>query len=263
MPVLTDIPVWLLFLGVFILGLIFGSFFNVLIWRLPREENPWKGRSQCPSCKKTLSWHENIPVLSFLLLKARCASCKGPISWRYPLVELGTGFLFVGLLFYFGPTFQAVRYSVFCSLLMVISLIDLQHRIIPDELSLGGIVIGFLFSFGGSDLTWIDSLLGIGIGGGSFLLVAWLYQRFSGQEGLGGGDIKLLAMIGAWLGFQSILSVILISSALGSLMGLFLLLSRRGGLKSAIPFGPFLAAAAVICVFFGNVLYGWLYQTAV
>jgi leader peptidase (prepilin peptidase)/N-methyltransferase len=233
-------------LFIIILGLIFGSFFNVCIFRLGEEEPLWKGRSRCRSCHKQIPWALNIPVWSFIGLRGKSRCCGQPISYQYPLVEIATAALYLGLYFLFGLNEQWFVYSLFCSWLLILSVIDLRLQIIPDELSLSGIPLGFGATFLTGDITWWSSLLGIVVGGGSFFLVAFLYEKFSGQEGLGGGDVKLLAMLGAWLGLESILILIVLSTFLGSLVGLFLIARGKATTKAAIPFGPFLAGSALI-----------------
>lgn len=232
------------------LGLIFGSFFNVVILRLPEEISLVKERSRCNSCKKTIPWFCNIPVLSFLALRGKCLFCRTKVSLQYPLVELFTGLLFWLLYLQLGLSIKFLVYGVFVSALIIVSVIDLHLQIIPDEISLPGIPLGFLMCFITGDLLWWESLLGILLGGGTFLLIAWLYEKLAKREGLGGGDVKLLGMIGAWLGFQSLLPVIVISSALGSLVGLAVMAIQRKDFKAAIPFGPFLAFGAVLYLFF-------------
>lgn len=247
--------------GIFVaaFGLLWGSFLNVCILRIPSGKDVFLGRSHCPHCNTLIPWFFNVPVLSYLWLRGQCHVCKGRISVQYPLVELITAVLFVWLYVYFGWTFRLLAYGLFHSLLLVISIIDLHHRIIPDELSLVGMVVGFLFSFLLKDILWWESLLGILLGGGSFLLVAVIYEKMTKREGLGGGDIKLLGMIGAWLGYKSVLVVILFSTALGSLIGVTIMVVQRGNLKMAIPFGPFLALAAFAYSFFGKALESFLY----
>lgn len=171
---------------------------------------------------------------------------------QYPLVELITGLMFLGLYLKFGFSKELLFSLIFCSSLFVTSVIDLKHQIIPDEISLPGIILGFLFSFWMNQITWWESLLGILLGGGCFLLIAWGYEKIAKREGLGGGDIKLLAMIGAWLGVKSLLSVIIISSLLGSVVGIGIMILFKKDFKSAIPFGPFLALGALAYLFWGT-----------
>lgn len=234
-----------------VLGLIWGSFFNVCIVRVPQGKSVVRNRSHCRSCQKALKWYHNIPVLSYVLLRGKCAFCKSSISIQYPIVEITSSIIFSYMWLEFGWSWSGFFYTVFVSMLLIITVIDLQHMIIPDELSLSGILIGFISVFFTGEMVWWESLLGAALGGGVFLGIAMLYEKMAKQEGLGGGDIKLLAMIGAWLGIQSILVVIVISSALGSLVGISLMLFKRKNLKTAIPFGPFLAVAAIIYLIWG------------
>lgn len=253
-----QIPDSLLIIPVGVLGLLWGSFFNVCIVRIP-EAKSLLGRSKCPRCGRAIRWYHNIPILSFLWLKGQCASCRKRISIQYPLVELSTALLFLWLFYQYGLTLRFMFYTVFTSVLLIISVIDLYHQIIPDELSLGGIVVGFLVSLILKDVSWWESLLGMGLGGGSFFAVSYLYEKLAKREGLGGGDVKLLAMIGAWLGYQSILVVVVASSFLGSVVGGGLMLMKKGNLKTAIPFGPFLAIGALIYLLWGASLQSLLF----
>ncbi len=238
---------------IFVLGLIFGSFFNVVIYRMP-EDKSLGGRSHCRHCKKLIPWFFNIPILGFLYLRARTACCGKRLSWQYPLVELTTGLLFLCLYHAFGLTWTFAAYAVFTSSLIVISVIDFHHQIIPDELSLSGIVLGFGSIFITQNISWSSSLLGILLGGGTFYAIAFTYEWFTGREGLGGGDVKLLAMLGAWLGVHSILIIVVLSTFLGSLVGIALIAFGQKDSKGAIPFGPFLAIAALIFLFFQDEL---------
>lgn len=243
--------------GVF--GLIWGSFFNVCILRMPKDESVVKGRSHCPKCNDCFPWYLNIPVLSYLFLLGKCRKCKAHISIQYPLIELVSAVLFVWLFHTFGWSVRFLSYTVFCSALLVISVIDLYHQIIPDEISLPGIIVGFIFAVWVGDVVWWESLLGILLGGGSFLAIAVLYEKLAKREGLGGGDIKLLAMIGAWLGYQSILTVIVVSSGLGSVIGIACMALQKKDFKAAIPFGPFLAVGAIVYVFCGTYIQSLLF----
>lgn len=258
-PIFSTLPEAIVIGLVFVFGLLWGSFFNVCIVRLPHNDSILWGRSACPKCKSLIPWFCNIPLVSFILLKGRCRSCKAPISLEYPIVELVTGLMFVGLFLRFGWSKELLSSLIFCSGLLVISVIDIHHQIIPDEISLPGIVVGFLFAIWVGKVSWLESLLGIFVGGGSFLLVAWGYEKISKQEGLGGGDIKLLAMIGAWLGVQSLLVVIILSSLLGSLIGITVMIVQKKNLKTAIPFGPFLAVGAVTYLFWGGYIQSFLF----
>ncbi len=241
----------------FVFGAVVGSFLNVCICRLPEDKSIVFPPSACPKCGYQIRWFDNIPIISFLLLRAKCRSCKVPISWRYPLVEALNGVLTLCLFMKFGPTLAFLALFIFCSSLVVITFIDLDHQIIPDEISLPGIVIGFIFAlflpWGG----WQSSLLGILCGGGSLFLVAFGYEKLTGKEGMGGGDIKLLAMMGAFLGWRSILFIIFSASVVGSVIGIAAMLIQKKDGKLAIPFGPFLAFGAVLYIFYGRQIIQW------
>ncbi len=241
----------------FVLGAIIGSFLNVCIYRIPAGESIVSPPSRCPKCGSGIRWFQNIPILSYLFLSGRCASCKVRIPVRYPLVEALTGGLFVLVLYYFGVSWATPIYWLFCAALVVITFIDLDHQIIPDVISLPGMIIGFLCSFAIPWISWMDSLLGLLVGGGSLYLVAVVYELLAKKEGMGGGDIKLLAMLGAFLGWKAVLPVIFVSSLLGSLVGVPVMLLKKADSKLAIPFGPFLAAGALIYLFWGNALIDW------
>lgn len=241
----------------FIFGAVIGSFLNVCIYRIPVGESIVHPPSHCPKCGASIHWYQNIPVLSYLILRGRCASCGVRISARYPLVETLSGFLFALVLSRFGFQWATPVYWLFAAALIVITFIDLDHQIIPDVISLPGIVVGFLCSFAVPWLAWTDSLCGLLVGGGSLYLVASGYQLLTKKEGMGGGDIKLLAMIGAFIGWKAILPVIFLSSLLGTLVGVPIMLATRADTKLAIPFGPFLAVAALFYLFFGQSVLRW------
>ncbi|MDR3630111.1 MAG: prepilin peptidase [Desulfocapsaceae bacterium] len=234
-----------------IFGAAVGSFLNVVILRLPQENSSIVfPASHCPLCKSPLSWTENIPVISYLFLRGRCGHCRAPISIQYPLVEALTAILTTALVYRFGLTPTTAGYFLFVTALIVIIWIDIHHQIIPDVISLPGIVIGLAFAIINSFITWQDSLIGLLAGGGILYAVALLYYLIRKQEGMGGGDIKLLAMIGAFLGWQSLPFVILISSITGSGIGLLVLSLQKKGANTRIPFGPFLSCAALVYLFF-------------
>jgi leader peptidase (prepilin peptidase)/N-methyltransferase len=243
---------------VFMFGMCIGSFLNVCIYRLPSSVsiiNP--SRSFCPQCNSAIQFYDNIPVFSYLWLKGRCRNCKASISLRYPLVELMTGILSIAILFMFGLTLEGVVYFVFISSLLVITFIDIDHKIIPDIITLPGIPIGLAASFVLPDMTFKSSLLGLLAGGGSLLLVAWTYSLITHKEGMGGGDIKLLGMIGTFIGWKGVIFTIFASSLAGTLVGIFVMLLKGKNLKFAIPFGPFLSIGAMSYVFFGEKVFFW------
>lgn len=240
-----------------IFGMVVGSFLNVCICRMPKNESIVSPPSHCPGCSYQIRWYDNIPLVSYLLLRGKCRGCGAHISLQYPLVELLNGILALFLFLRFGPTLAFAALFLFCSALVVITFIDIEHQIIPDEISLPGIAVGFVLSFFLKGHTWLNSLLGILLGGGSLLLVAYAYQRLTGKEGMGGGDIKLLAMMGAFLGWKAVPFIILASSLVGSLVGISLMLIQKKDSKLAIPFGPYLAFGAVLYVFYGKPLIQW------
>ena len=235
---------------VFLLGSLIGSFLNVCIYRLPEGESIVTPRSRCPQCRTPIAWYHNLPVLSWLWLRGRCASCAAPISWRYPLVEALTGLLFALFCHRFGQHPATLVAWLLIALLVVITFIDLDHQIIPDVISLPGIPIGFLCSFSLPWVSWQSSLLGILLGGGVLLAIALGYQWLRGHEGMGLGDVKLLAMLGAFLGAPAILPVVFLASLLGTAVGIPLMIIKRAGRRLALPFGPFLAAAALAYLYF-------------
>jgi len=240
--------------GIFLLGLCFGSFGNVVIARVPLGISVVRPRSRCPNCKKQIRWFDNIPVLSFLWLKAKCRSCHVKISWRYPTVELLSGLLFVGLFNKLGLTVTFFEWVILGWGSLVASFIDLDHRILPDVMTLPGIGLGLLGAFLNPDRTVLDAVLGIVAGGGFLWSVAFIYQTIRHEEGMGGGDIKLLAWIGSVLGWKSVVFSIIVSSLLGSAVGGGYALLRKSGMKTAIPFGPFLALAALLFMFVGQTI---------
>jgi len=244
----------------FILGTVVGSFLNVCICRLPEGKSIVSPPSACPKCGQQIRWYENIPIISFLVLRAKCRSCSLPISWRYPLVEALNGLLTLLLFLKFGVSLSFLALFIFCSSLVVITFIDLDHQIIPDEISLPGIVIGFLFAIFLPWNGWFNSLLGILLGGGSLFLVAWGYEKLTGKEGMGGGDIKLLAMMGAFLGWSSVLFIIFAASLIGSVIGITAMLVQKKDGKLAIPFGPFLAFGAILYIFYGRQIIFWYFS---
>ena len=241
----------------FVLGAVVGSFLNVCIFRLPKDESVVFPPSHCTSCGYLIRWFDNIPILSYLLLRGKCRGCGQTISWQYPLVELLNGALTLALFLKFGLSFVFAVLFVFCCAMVVITFIDLEHRIIPDSITLPGIVIGFLASFFLPQLGWLNSLIGILAGGGSLLLIAYGYQAVAKKDGMGGGDIKLLAMMGAFFGWKAILFIVFAASLAGSLIGISLMMAQKKDSTLAIPFGPFLASAAVLYIFCGNRIIFW------
>lgn len=241
-------PLLISFAGVF--GAVVGSFLNVVILRLPQEgESLMFPASHCPGCQRALHWYENIPVISYLALRGRCRSCRMAISPQYPSVELVMAALSAALCLRFGFSYATLYYFAFVAGLLVIIFIDIHHQIIPDVISLPGIVLGFVGSFGNNLVSWQQSGLGILFGGGLLYAVAFGYYALTRREGMGGGDIKLLAMIGAFLGWQSLPYVVFFSSLTGSLVGIMAMVRQGRGGQTRIPFGPFLSLGAISYLF--------------
>jgi len=252
----------------FILGAIVGSFLNVCIFRIPREKSIVRPGSSCPGCSSPIRFYDNIPLMSYLVLRGKCRKCGEPISIRYPAVELLTALFFAGIAWRFGLSVDAAAALVFACILVVISFIDLEFQIIPDIFSLGGLVLGLLLSFlrttpffgqellvpFGSLPAILQSLLGVLLGGGILYAIARLYEVVRKAEGMGGGDIKLLAMIGAFCGISGVVFSLVAGSIVGALVGLPLMLIKGQGTKYAVPFGPFLSLGALLYVFAGDTL---------
>ncbi|MBM4439947.1 MAG: prepilin peptidase [Candidatus Rokubacteria bacterium] len=237
------------------LGLLVGSFLNVVIARLPDGRSLWGPRSACPACAAPIAWYDNVPVLSYLALRARCRACAAPISARYPLVEIATAALFAAAWLRFGATPQSAVAALLLAALVAITVIDLDHQIIPDAITLPGIVAGLLANLAVPGGSWVSALIGMAIGGGLFLVIILV----SGG-GMGGGDMKLGAMLGAFLGWQLTLVAIFLAIVVGGVAGVALLAARRKGRKDAIPFGPFLAAGGVAALFCGERLVTWYWD---
>ncbi len=232
---------------------------NVCIYRLPESKSIVHPRSMCPNCGALIRFYDNIPILSYVALRAKCRHCETSISFRYPVIELMSGIFAVGVFLKYGITFEAAIYYAFVAALLVITFIDIDHQIIPDVITLPGIPIFFAASFALPEITAVESILGILIGGGSLFSVAWLYHLLTKKEGMGGGDIKLLAMMGAIIGWPGVLFTIFVASAVGTVSGMLLMLKNRKTMKLAIPFGPFLAIGATAYILFGPQLIAWYF----
>jgi leader peptidase (prepilin peptidase)/N-methyltransferase len=241
----------------FVLGALFGSFGNVAILRVPKEESVVTPASHCYSCKQKIKFYDNIPILSWLILRGKCRNCGAKFSFRYCLVELITATLFAMAFIKLGWSYYLLEILILLLGLVVVSFIDLDHLIIPDKISLPGIAIGLLGGFLNPERGFTDALLGMLLGGGFLWAVAYVYYLLKKEEGMGGGDIKLLAWIGAILGWKSVPFVILCSSILGSIVGIFMIAKYKGNLKTIIPFGPYIALAAIIYIFGGEAIGKW------
>ncbi len=243
----------------FLFGAVVGSFLNVCIYRLPQKESIILPASHCHACGTPIVWYDNIPLLSYLLLRGRCRFCGARFSFRYFLVELLTALLAVALVHRLGLGVPILVYFAFTAALIIVTFIDLDHRIIPDVISLPGVVVGILCSFFIPTVAPLSSLLGAGLGGGLLFLVAVTYQLVRGEEGMGMGDVKLLAMIGAFLGWRAIPIALLVASFTGSVVGVAAIAWQRAGSRYPIPFGPFLSFGALCYLFFGKEIIEWYF----
>ena len=259
----------------FLAGLLIGSFLNVCIFRLPRDLSVVRPRSFCPACETTVAWYDNIPVISYLVLRGRCRHCREHISLRYPMVELSTGAAFAICIGAFGPTLEALKFSLFCAILITLITSDIEERILPDEFTLGGIVLGLIlaafvplrpdlahmllpFSLGPRWLSVAEAALGAALSCGSIWLVGWVYQRLRHRDGLGLGDVKMIAMIGAFLGLQWALLTLIAASLFGAVGGLiYVFVTRKDMATYELPFGSFMGMAALAVAIYGEVVAKW------
>jgi leader peptidase (prepilin peptidase)/N-methyltransferase len=258
--IIDTLPPWLALLAAGAFGAIVGSFLNVCIHRLPLGASIVWPSSACPHCKRELSWYENIPVVSYLVLGARCRTCRGPISVRYPFVEALTSAMFVGAWWYYGPGPLLASRLVFGCALIVLFAIDLEHHLLPNVITLPGIVVGFAFSLI-TEPGWTASLIGLLAGGGSLYVIAVAYFWIRHEEGLGMGDPKMLAMIGSFMGWKLTLVTLMLGSLIGSVVGVGLIAAGRGTMKYALPFGCFLAVGAAAAATVGPALLDWYLRT--
>lgn len=256
-------------------GLVIGSFLNVCVYRLPRDMSVVRPRSFCPACEKQIAWYDNIPLISFLALRGHCRHCGYRISWRYPMVEVATGLLFASVVLMFGPTLVAVKFCVFTAIIVGLIASDIEERILPDELTLGGVILGFVFAWiaplnvsispliapaarNPRVLSLVEAALGAVVSAGSLLLVAKFYEKVRHREGMGLGDVKMVAMIGAFLGLQGALLTLIVGSLIGGIGGLiFILLTGKDVATYQLPFGAFLGVAAFSVAMFGEPFIHW------
>ena len=257
MPMMIPPAVALVFCT--LIGLCVGSFLNVVIARLPSGRNIAYPGSACPHCRTAIAWYDNLPVLSYFVLNGHCRTCRSAISWRYPLLEIVCGILFAAAYLRFGPGFQLAGALVLLSVLIAITGIDFDHQIIPDVLSIPGIALGLLVSLGPGALGWRDSVMGVALGGGVFIVIIVASSLVLGQPGMGVGDVKLGAMLGAFLGWKLVLLSILLSVLVGGPVAATLLATGRKGRKDPLPFGPFLALGGLISLFWGDTVLAWYF----
>jgi leader peptidase (prepilin peptidase)/N-methyltransferase len=249
----VDVEAAVVALGAAAFGLAFGSFLNVCILRLPHERSLLKPPSSCPSCGHLIGWRDNVPVASWLLLRGRCRWCQAPISAQYPLIEALVAVLWISAVVYFGPTLQALAAASFATILLGIAITDARHYIIPDEFSFGGLAIGLLLSLRGGAAGLLDALLGAAVGFGLLYAVAvvgkWLFK----EEAMGGGDIKMMAMVGAFVGWKGVLLTIFLGALLGTVVFVPLTLQK----KRLVPFGVFLAVGAAVTFLAQDAILAW------
>ncbi|MDQ6970549.1 MAG: prepilin peptidase [Mariprofundus sp.] len=246
-----------------LLGLMLGSFANVCVHRIPRGQSIAFPASHCPHCQHEIAMYDNIPLLSWLLLKAKCRHCKAAIAWRYPMMELIMGISWAGLAMHYGLRPELLVAISLFFLLWVLSVIDLETFLLPNALTYPGIVIGLLSSYWlGGIQGGLDALIGVVAGYAIFWLVARLFLLLTGREGMGYGDFKLLAMLGAFMGWQALPFIILASSAVGTIAGLVFIVLARRGMRTEIPFGPYLAMAGMIWFVWGSSILDWYLQFA-
>jgi leader peptidase (prepilin peptidase)/N-methyltransferase len=243
------------FVAVF--GLIWGSFLNVVIHRLPAGQSLFRPRSHCPQCLQPIRVYDNVPLLSFLILGGRCRHCRRKIPLTYPLVELLTGACFLTVHRAFGLSHFFFASCVFACALIVLGFIDFRHQVLPDAVTLPGFALAFVYSFFREDLTWSQSLLGAAVGGGAILLFYGLYYLVRKREGLGLGDATLMFMVGAFLGWKLAVLTLLLGTFAGALAGVSLMVFRKKGLQHAVPFGSFLAPAAFVALVWGERIVAW------
>jgi len=242
---------------IFILGLIVGSFSNVCIYRIPRNESIVYPASHCPKCRSNISPKDNIPLLSYILLKGRCRNCKSKISIQYPVVEFLTGFIYLIIYLIYGLSIQTLIYIILSSALIIIAFIDLNEQIVPDVISLPGIVLGLILSFFVSYISFVNSALGVLVGGGIILIIGLAGSAIFKKEAMGGGDVKLAAMIGAFLGWRYIIISLFLGFFLGALAGIILILSKIKSREDVVPFGPFIVLGSLITLLWGEKIISW------
>ena len=243
-----------LYLYAAVFGLIFGSFLNVVIHRLPLGQSLVRPRSRCPYCGGEIRFRDNVPLLSFLVLRGRCGRCSAPISWRYPMIELTTAALFVACAARFGFTAEAAVAAVFCMLMLVLAAIDADHFILPDKITLPGIVLGLALQPWIPRTTFLGAVVGTLIGAGCLILTINFWYWLREEEGMGMGDVNMLAMVGAFLGWEGVAITLFFSALAGAAAGLALVLTGKLNLRSKLPFGTFLALGGVVALFWGEAI---------
>jgi leader peptidase (prepilin peptidase)/N-methyltransferase len=246
---------WPIYLYAALIGLIVGSYLNVLIHRIPAGKSTVLPRSRCPYCSGAIRFYDNLPVLSYLLLRGRCRHCKAPISFRYPAIEVITAALFVAVVYRFGIRPVLAPALVFVCLMVLLAAIDVEHFLLPDKITMPGILVGLALQFWNPTTTLLDAIVGVLVGAGLLILVINFWFWLRGDEGMGLGDVNMLALIGAFLGWQGVLTTLFLATLSGALVGLLLLAVGKLGLQSRLPFGLFLALGGIVSLFMGEALY--------
>ena len=241
----------------FVLGLFIGSFLNVCIYRIPEGKSVVWPPSHCPKCGSSIKPYDNIPVISYLILRGRCRSCGERISWQYPVVELLTGLLTAATVCRFGLSFSSLYYLLLIYYLIVVSFIDLKTMEVPVRLSYGALLSGLFLSFFVSEHSFKEAVFGASFGAGIILFIIESYYVFTGKEGMGYGDANIMAVVGAFLGWKKVLLTLFAASFIGAVVGIGLILLKNKSKENPLPFGPFLSAGALISLFFGDVLINW------
>lgn len=245
------------YLMAFIFGTIVGSFLNVCIYRIPMGESVIYPFSHCPKCGEKIKWYDNIPIISYLILRGKCRNCGEKISVQYPLIELLTGILTAGVIWRYGVSFVSLYFLILIYVLIVVSMIDLKTMLVPVKLCYFAMVAGILLSLFVPVISFKDSILGASFGAGIILFIIETYYIFTGKEGMGYGDANIMAVIGAFLGWEKVLLTIFFASLIGSVVGIALMVLRGKNVKFALPFGPFLSAGTYITILFGDEIIKW------
>lgn len=260
-PIHHMTPSFIMLLAAGLVGLCIGSFSNVVIYRLPGRQSIVFPGSACRHCGHTVRWYDNIPLLGWFLLRGRCRDCQKPLGFQYPVVELLGAIAALASLWKFGLSLAGGVYFTFLCLLIIITFIDLAHQIIPDRITLPAMVLALLVAHFLPDFSLIQALLGLLAGGGVLWGIAAIYSRLTGVEGIGGGDIKLMGLVGALTGWQGALFTLFGGAVLGAVVGVGLLAVKGKNMRTAIPFGPFLSIAAIIYLFYGSTIVSWYLNT--
>ena len=251
---------WIVWISIFMLGIIFGSFLTVCIHRIPQGKSVVAPRSACPACGNRIAWYDNVPIWSFLWLQGRCRVCQQAIPIRYPVIEMVNGLGYLLVYWRFGWAWSTIIYAGLFSVFLVVTWIDWDHQIIPDVITLPGIIIGLGCAGVFLPTGWANSVIGILVGGGVLLILAWVSPYVFGKEGMGGGDIKFLAMVGAFLGWKAVLLALMIASVVGACIGIALLWAKVMERGQYIPFGPYLAMGSLVAMLWGQEIWNWYFN---